>query len=100
MAPFEVFRETMGGIVRDQVKHLHAQEELLRIANEAFFATRSVPEQARYLAQAVVNGQYAVRIRDDSRLVHQVREDARALRRTLVALAAAAVWLDHRRQRR
>jgi ubiquinone biosynthesis protein len=102
MAPFEVFRETMGGIVRDQVKHLHAQEELLRIANDAFFATRSVPEQARYLAQAVVNGQYAVRIRDDSRLVHQVREDARAraLRRTLVALAAAAVWLDHRRQRR
>ena len=65
-------------------------------------ATRSIPEQVRYLAQAMVNGQYAVRIRDDSRLPHQAREDTRgrALRRTLLVLGAAALWLDHRRQRK
>ena len=41
--PFDVFRDTMGDILRDQAKQLVAEEELLRIANEAFSATRSHP---------------------------------------------------------
>ena len=66
LTPFDVFRDTMGDIIRDQAKQMVAEEELLRIANEAFFASRSLPEQMRYLAQAVVNGQYVLRTRDDS----------------------------------
>ncbi|MDQ1517231.1 MAG: ubiquinone biosynthesis protein [Actinomycetota bacterium] len=101
LTPFDVFRDTMGDIIKDQAKQLVEQEELLRIANEAFFASRSIPEQVRYLAQAVVNGQYVLRIRDDSAVLHEEREDARAraLRRTLVGVAAAALWYDHRRRR-
>jgi hypothetical protein len=78
-----------------------AEEEILRIANEAFFASRSLPEQLRYLAQAVVNGQYVLRTRDDSAALHEDREDARAraMRRTLIGIAAAAMWFDHRRRR-
>jgi hypothetical protein len=91
----------MGDIIKDQAKQLVEQEELLRIANEAFFASRSIPEQVRYLAQAVVNGQYVLRIRDDSAVIHEEREDARAraLRRTLVGVAGAVLWYDHRRRR-
>jgi ubiquinone biosynthesis protein len=101
LTPFDVFRDTMGDIIRDQAKQMVAEEELLRIANEAFSATRSFPEQLRYLSQAVVNGQYVLRTRDDSASLHEDREDARAraLRRTLVGLAAAAMWWDHRRRR-
>jgi ubiquinone biosynthesis protein len=100
LTPFDVFRDTMGDIIRDQFKQLNSEEELLRIANEAFFASRSIPEQVRYLAQAVVNGQYVLRIRDDSAAIHEQREDVRArrMRRTLVGIAATALWLDHRRR--
>jgi ubiquinone biosynthesis protein len=101
LTPFDVFRDTMGDIIKDQATQLVEQEELLRIANEAFFASRSIPEQVRYLAQAVVNGQYVLRIRDDSAVLHEEREDARAraLRRTLVGVAAGVLWYDHRRRR-
>jgi len=101
LTPFDVFRDTMGDIIRDQAKQMMAEEEILRIANEAFSATRSLPEQLRYFSQAVVNGQYVLRIRDDSATIHEDREDARAraMRRTLVGIAAAAMWWDHRRRR-
>jgi len=101
LTPFDVFRDTMGDIIRDQFKQLNSQEELLRIANEAFFVSRSIPEQMRYLAQAVVNGEFVLRIRDDSQKAHDDREDARAraMRRTLMGIAAAGFWLDHRRRR-
>jgi ubiquinone biosynthesis protein len=101
LTPFDVFRDTMGDIIKDQAKQLTSQEELLRIANEAFFATRSIPEQLRYLAQAVVNGEFVLRIRDDAWRAHEDREDARAraMRRTLMGIGAAALWLDHRRRR-
>ncbi|MGH9000087.1 MAG: ABC1 kinase family protein [Acidimicrobiia bacterium] len=102
LAPFDVFRDAMGEILRDQIKQQASEEELLRIANEAFSATRAIPEQIRYLAQAVTNGQYVLRIRDEALVMHQNREDARAraMRRTLVGIAGAALWLDHRRQSR
>src|SRR5256714_6842113 len=101
LTPFDVFRDTMGDIIRDQFKQLNSQEELLRIANEAFFASRSIPEQMRYLAQAVVNGEFVLRIRDDAQRAHDDREDtrARAMRRTLIGIAAVGFWLDHRRRR-
>lgn len=100
LSPFDVFRDAMSGILRDQIKQQASNEELLRIANEAFFATRSIPEQVRYLAQAFTNGQLVIRTRDDAILVSQDREDARAkkMRRTLMGIAGAALWLDHRRQ--
>jgi ubiquinone biosynthesis protein len=101
LTPFDVFRDTMGDIIKDQAKQLVAEEEILRIANEAFFASRSIPEQVRYLAQAVVNGQFVLRTRDDSATIHEDREDARAkkLRHTIFSVAAVALWLDHRRRR-
>jgi ubiquinone biosynthesis protein len=101
LTPFDVFRDSMGDIIKDQAKQLVAEEELLRIANEAFFASRSIPEQMRYLAQAVTNGQFVLRVRDDSAALHEDRADARAraMRRTILAVAGAAVWLDHRRRR-
>ncbi len=101
LTPFDVFRDTMGDIIRDQAKQMMAEEEILRIANEAFSATRSFPEQARYLLQAIVNGQYVLRTRDDSAAIHEAREDARAraMRRTVIGIAAAAMWFDHRRRR-
>ena len=101
LTPFDVFRDSMGDIIRDQAKQLVKEEEILRIANEAFFASRSLPEQLRYLAQAVVNGQYVLRTRDDSATLHEDREDARAraLRRTLIGIAAGAMWFDHRRRK-
>jgi ubiquinone biosynthesis protein len=101
LTPFDVFRDTMGDIIKDQLKQLNSQEELLRIANEAFFASRSIPEQLRYVAQAVVNGEFVLRIRDDAQKAHDDREDvrARAMRRTLIGIAAAGFWLDHRRRR-
>jgi hypothetical protein len=59
-----------------------------------------MPEQMRYLAGAIVNGQYVLRVRDETQLVHEAREDARAraMRRTLVGIAAAALWVRHRRR--
>jgi ubiquinone biosynthesis protein len=101
LTPFDVFRDTMGDIVRDQAKQMVAEEEILRVANEAFSASRSFPEQARYLLQAIVNGQYVLRTRDDSAAIHEDREDVRArkMRRTMVGIAAAALWMDHRRRR-
>jgi ubiquinone biosynthesis protein len=101
LTPFDVFRDTMGDIIRDQAKQMMAEEEILRIANEAFSATRSLPEQGRYLLQSIVNGQYVLRTRDDSAVIHEAREDARArkMRRTMVGIAAAAMWFDHRRRR-
>jgi hypothetical protein len=48
-----------------------------------------------------MNGQYVLRTRDDSAVIHEAREDAwaRAMRRTIMGVAAAALWLDHRRKR-
>jgi ubiquinone biosynthesis protein len=99
--PFDVFRDSMGGILKDQAKQMVAEEEILRIANEAFFASRSIPEQVRYLAQSVVNGQFVLRTRDDSAQIHEDRADARAraMRRTILGVAAGAVWYDRRRRR-
>ena len=69
LSPFDVFRDAMGEILRDQIKQQASNEELLRIANEAFFATRSIPEQIRYLAQAFTNGQMVLRTPDDAEVV-------------------------------
>ena len=65
------------------------------------FLHRKGEVTTRYLAQAVVNGQYVLRIRDDSAALHEDREDTRArrMRRTLIGLGAAAMWWDHRRRR-
>ncbi len=68
---FEVFRDVMGGILRDQAGQLTSQDELMRVANEAFQAYHSVPEQIRYLAQSVMNGQYILRIRDDAAIIRE-----------------------------
>jgi hypothetical protein len=88
----------MGSVLRDQVKKLQEGSELLRVANEAYTAARSLPEQLRYLSNAVVNGQFVLRVRDDTALVCQAREDvnARALRRTLIGITAATLWGVHR----
>jgi ubiquinone biosynthesis protein len=101
ITPFDVFRDSMGGILKDQAKQMVAEEEILRIANEAFFASRSIPEQVRYLAQSVVNGQFVLRTRDDSASIHEDREDARAraMRRTIMGVAAGAIWYDRRRRK-
>ena len=95
LTPFDVFRDTMGDIIKDQAKQMVAEEEILRVANEAFSASRSLPEQVRYLAQAVVNGQYVLRTREDSASLREDREDKRAkkMRRTLVGIAAARLSL-------
>ena len=91
---FEVFRDTMGSVLRDQAKKFQEGSEVLRVANEAYTAARSIPEQLRYLANAVVNGQFVLRVRDDTALVCQARQDAnaRAMRRTMVGITAAALW--------
>jgi ubiquinone biosynthesis protein len=91
---FEVFRESMGSVLRDQAKKLQEGSEVLRVANEAYTAARSIPEQMRYLANAVVNGQFVLRVRDDTALVCQARQDAnaRAMRRTMMGITAAALW--------
>lgn len=101
MSPFDVFRDIAGGIVRDQGLQMVSQEELLRVANEAFSASNAVPEQIRFLAKQIVNGQYVLRTRSDSQALHDDREDtrARAMRRTLIGIAAAALWSQrHPRQ--
>jgi len=91
---FEVFRDIMGGVLRDQAKKLQSGSEVLRVANEAFSAARSIPEQLRYLSNAIVNGQFVLRVRDDTALVVQARQDAnaRAMRRTMIGITAAALW--------
>jgi ubiquinone biosynthesis protein len=98
---FEVFRDTMGSVLRDQAKKLQEGSEVLRVANEAYTAARSIPEQMRYLSNAVVNGQFVLRVRDDTALVCQDRQDAnaRAMRRTMVGITAAALWSLHRYQK-
>lgn len=100
LTPVEVFRDVMGEVLRDQAKQMAAGGELLRLANETFIATHALPEQARYLAQAVFDGQFVLRIRDDALLIAQDREDARAkkMRRVLLALGGAVLWASHRRK--
>ena len=100
LTPVEVFRDVMGEVLRDQAKQMVAGGELLRLANETFIATHALPEQARYLAQAVFDGQFVLRIRDDALLISQDREDARAkkMRRVLLTLGGAALWLNHTRR--
>jgi ubiquinone biosynthesis protein len=94
---FDVFRDTMGSVLRDQAKKLQEGSEVLRVANEAYTAARSLPEQLRYLSNAIVNGQFVMRVRDDNALVVQAREDAnaRAMRRTLWGMTGAALWGVH-----
>lgn len=60
-----------------------------------------MPEQLRYLSNAIVNGQFVLRVRDDTALVCQDREDARAraMRRTIIVMTAAALWAQHRSNR-
>ena len=101
LTPFDVFRDSMSSILRDQVVKLQSGGELLRVANETFIATRSLPEQLRYMANSITNGQFVLRVRDDGHLVHEAREDARAkaLRRTLWGITALVLWHDRRRQR-
>ncbi len=98
LTPFDVFRDMAGGIIRDQALQLNSQEELVRVANEVFTAARSIPEQARFLAQQITNGQFVLRTRDDSQTMVQNREDARAkaMRRTMIGIAAAAVWAQRK----
>jgi ubiquinone biosynthesis protein len=100
LTPVEVFRDVMGEVLRDQAKQMAAGGELLRLANETFIATHALPEQARYLAQAVFDGQFVLRIRDDALLIAQDREDARAkkMRRLLLGLGGAALWVSYRRR--
>jgi hypothetical protein len=100
LTPFDVFRDTMGGMLGDQVRSLQSGGELMRIANEAFTASRSVPEQLRYMAASIVNGQFVLRTRDDNHIAHEKREDARAraLRRTLWGITAAVLWHDRHRR--
>ena len=102
LTPFDVFRDTMGGMLGDQVRSLQSGGELMRIANEAFTASRSVPEQLRYMAASIVNGQFVLRTRDDNHIAHEKREDARAraLRRTLWGITAAVLWHDRQRRAR
>jgi ubiquinone biosynthesis protein len=100
LTPVEVFRDVMGEVLRDQAKQMAAGGELLRLANETFIAAHALPEQARYLAQAVFDGQFVLRIRDDALLIAQDREDARAkkMRRLLLGLGGAALWVSYRRK--
>ncbi len=100
LAPFDLFRDSMGTIIKDQAKQMVAGDELVRTANEAFLAMRALPEQFRYLAQAVLNGSFVVRTRDDAILIAQDREDIRArkMRRTMLLLGGAALWLDRKRR--
>ena len=53
-----------------------------------------MPEQMRYLSNAIVNGQFVMRIRDDTALMCQARQDAnaKAMRRTMIGITAAALW--------
>jgi ubiquinone biosynthesis protein len=101
LVPFDVFRDTLSGILGDQVRQLNSGSELLRMANEAFMAGRSMPEQLRYMASSIVNGQYVLRVRDDTAMAHEAREDARAraLRRTLWGITALVLWHDRHRRR-
>ncbi|HEX3612571.1 MAG TPA: hypothetical protein VHU88_12865 [Sporichthyaceae bacterium] len=98
LTPLDVFRDVMGTILREQAQQMVAGQELLRMANEVFLATYAAPEQARYLAQSVFNGQFVLRTRDDAILISHDRTDVRAkkMRRVLLALGGAALWLDHR----
>lgn len=98
LTPFDVFRDVAGGIIRDQALQMNSQEELIRVASEVFTAGSAVPEQLRFMAQQIVNGQFVIRTRSDSQTLHEDREDARAkaLRRTLVGIAAAAIWAQRK----
>ncbi|WP_019873477.1 ABC1 kinase family protein [Sporichthya polymorpha] len=100
LTPVEVFREVMADVLRDQAKSMAAGGELMRLANETFIAAYSLPEQARYLAQSVFDGQFVLRTRDDALLIAQDREDARAkkMRRLILGLGAAALWVSYRNQ--
>ncbi|MGH9040682.1 MAG: ABC1 kinase family protein [Acidimicrobiia bacterium] len=99
LTPFDVFRDAMGSILGDQVRKLQSGGEMLRVANETFTAGRSLPEQLRYMASSITNGQYVLRVRDDSHQSHEAREDARAraLRRTLWGITALVLWHDRHR---
>ena len=55
----------------------------------------------RYLSNAIVNGQFVMRTRDDTALICQARQDAnaKAMRRTMIGITAATLWTVNRHKR-
>lgn len=99
----DVFRDEFTGIMFELVEELLSPEHTIRFAAESALAALAAPEHARVAMRDLATRNLTLRTSEspDKRPRTQDREDARAkaLRRTLLALGAGAVWLERRHRR-
>jgi len=103
LAMTDVFEDAFKNIMFDLVREALSQEQAAKLTLEAIIGVSSMAEQVRTLARDVTNRELTVQLNEvqGRRSRREDREDerARAMRRTLAGLGAAALWLDHRKQK-
>lgn len=96
----EIFREEFTDLMFEIVEDFLSPEHTIRFAAESALAALAAPDSARTVMRDLATRNLTFRTADspDKRSRREDREDARAraLRRTLLALGAGAVWLEHR----
>jgi ubiquinone biosynthesis protein len=96
----EIFREEFTDLMFEIVEDFLSPEHTIRFAAESALAALAAPDSARTVMRDMATRNLTFRTADspDKRSRREDREDARAraLRRTLLALGAGAVWLEHR----
>jgi ubiquinone biosynthesis protein len=99
----ETFRDEFTDLMFEIVEDFLSPEHTIRFAAESALAALSAPDHARTVMRDMADRNLTFRTADspDKRSRREDREDARAkaLLRTLLALGAGAVWLNHRRDK-
>lgn len=104
LSMIEVFEDEMTDIAFELVEEILSPEHALRFTAEAALAALAAPEQARVVLRDLSARDLTFRMTEssDRRSRREDRADARAraLRRTLLALGAGALWVERHRWRR
>ena len=99
----DVFKDTFKDIMFDLIRETFSQEQAGKLTLEMLIGLGSATDQVRTLARDLTNRELTVQLNEvqSRRSRREDRSDARAaaLRRTLLGLGGAAIWLDHRRKR-
>jgi ubiquinone biosynthesis protein len=98
----DAFEDEFQDIMFDLVAEVLSNEQAAKAALEVMIGTLAAPEQLRTLVRDVSNREFTLNVNQAHSRRGEERADARAksLRRTLGALGAVALWLDHRRRTR
>ena len=98
----DVFKDEFTDIVFELVEEMLSPEHAIRFAAETALTSLAAPEQSRVLLRDLAARNLTVRVADSpdrrSRRDESADARARALRRTLLAVGAGALWWDRNRR--